>query len=123
MEHSQGELQMQVFNAWLSTRPASHDVPALMYQCCHCRSLPLTVEPCTGTLQPGSSSSISLQLAAAEVGAIVGELAVSVAGRTEPYRQSINAAVVQQSFELIDASHVGISEVSGREKLARQLSN
>lgn len=69
------------------------------------------MEPCSGTLQPGSSSSITVKLAAAEVGAVAGELVVSIAGRKEPYRQSINAAVVQQSFELTDASNAGISEV------------
>lgn len=76
-----------------------------------CRSLPVSVDTDAGILQPGSCASISVQLAAHEVGPVAGELLVYVAGRAEPYRQSLSAAVVQQSFELLDASSIAISEV------------
>eukprot|EP00878_Enallax_costatus_P034249 GHUV01037964.1.p1 GENE.GHUV01037964.1~~GHUV01037964.1.p1 ORF type:complete len:128 (+),score=45.50 GHUV01037964.1:404-787(+) len=76
-----------------------------------CRSLPLTIEPTAGTVQPGSTTTISAKLAAAEVGAITGELVITIAGRQEPYRQSISATVVQQSYDLTDTSNAAISEV------------
>lgn len=78
-----------------------------------CRTLPITVEPCTGTLDAHSSTKnsssnsrfvVSVKLSPVEVGAIVGELAFTVAGREEPYRLAVSATAVQQSFELIDAS-------------------
>lgn len=71
----------------------------------------MTVEPQSGTVLPGNTTFLSAKLAAAEVGAIIGELVVTVTGRPEPYRHSISATVVQQSYELTDTSNAAISEV------------
>jgi hypothetical protein len=77
------------------------------------RTLLITVEPCTGVLSPGSSSSISVRLQSAEAGAVAGELTVAVAGRTEPYRLAVNATLVNATVELVDpGSSAAINEVS-----------
>jgi hypothetical protein len=81
------------------------------------RTLPLTVEPCTGVLSPGSSTSVSVRLQAAEAGAVAGELAVAVAGRAEPYRLAVNATVVNATVELVDpGSSSAITEVGSVSK-------
>lgn len=73
------------------------------------------MKPCTGVLSPGSSSSVSVRLQPAEAGAVAGELAVTLAGRAEPYRLAVNATVVNASLELVDpGSRASVTEVKNK---------
>jgi hypothetical protein len=52
-----------------------------------------------------STSSIVVNFAPQEAGTILGEVVIAMAGLQEPYRATVAATVVQQTFQLVDSSN------------------
>ncbi|KAG2493472.1 hypothetical protein HYH03_008289 [Edaphochlamys debaryana] len=73
------------------------------------RSLPLTITPASGSLDPGSGTEVTVTLTVGDPGSVAGEVVVYVG--PEPKKMSLTATAVKQSFDLLDDSGAIMGEL------------